>query len=32
MVYTDERDSTTRGLPDLNNRALVVKWAPFVRF
>ena len=32
VVYTDERDSTTRGLPDLNNRALVVKWAPFVRF
>lgn len=32
VVYTDERDSSTRGLPDLNNRAFVVKWAPFVRF
>ena len=32
VVYTDERDATARGLPDLNNRALVVKWAPLVRF
>jgi hypothetical protein len=32
VVYTDERDATAQGLPDLNNRALVVKWAPLVRF
>ena len=32
VVYTDERDTTAHGLPDLNNRALVVKWAPLVRF
>ena len=32
VVYTDERDATARGLPELNNRALVVKWAPLVRF
>ncbi len=32
VVYTDERDATTRGLPDMNNRAFVVKWAPLVRF
>jgi hypothetical protein len=32
VVYTDERDATTRGVPDLNNRAFVVKWAPLVRF
>jgi hypothetical protein len=32
IVYTDERDATARGLPALNNRALVVKWAPLVRF
>ncbi|MEQ1757543.1 MAG: DUF5916 domain-containing protein [Vicinamibacterales bacterium] len=32
LVYTDERDSKTTGLPDLNNRAFVVKWAPLVRF
>ena len=32
VVYTDERDATAHGVPDLNNRALVVKWAPLVRF
>jgi hypothetical protein len=32
VVYTDERDAAARGLPELNNRALVVKWAPLVRF
>jgi hypothetical protein len=32
VVYTDERDATVRGLPALNNRAFVVKWAPLVRF
>jgi hypothetical protein len=32
VVYTDERDATSRGFPDSNNRALVVKWAPLVRF
>jgi hypothetical protein len=32
VVYTDERDATGRGVPDLNNRALVVKWAPLARF
>jgi hypothetical protein len=25
VVYTDERDTLTRGLPDLKNRAFVVK-------
>jgi hypothetical protein len=25
VVYTDERDTVTRGFPDLKNRALVVK-------
>ncbi len=32
VVYTDERDATARGVPDLNNRAFVVKWAPLVSF
>ena len=32
VVYTDERDATVQGVPALNNRALVVKWAPLVRF
>jgi hypothetical protein len=32
VVYTDERDATARGVPDLNNRVLVVKWAPLIRF
>jgi len=32
VVYTDERNANTSGLPDLNNRAFVVKWAPLVRF
>jgi hypothetical protein len=32
VVYTDERDSTPRGYPDLLNRALVVKIAPLLRF
>ena len=32
IVYTDERDAMARGVPDTNNRALVVKWAPLVRF
>jgi len=32
VVYTDERDGMSRGLPDVNNRAFVVKWAPLVRF
>jgi hypothetical protein len=32
VVYTDERDAAARGLPEPNNRAFVVKWAPLVRF
>jgi hypothetical protein len=32
VVYTDERDATAQGVPELNNRAFVVKWAPLIRF
>ncbi len=32
VVYTDERDGATRWIPDLNNRAFVVKIAPLVWF
>ena len=32
VVYTDERDSTSRGFPGLNNRAFVVKIAPLLWF
>ncbi len=32
VVYTDERNAAASGLPDLNNRAFVVKWAPLIRF
>jgi hypothetical protein len=32
VVYTDERNSLTSGLPDLTNRAFVVKLAPLLQF
>ena len=32
IVYNDERDSLTRGLPDLKNRALIVKINRLFRF
>jgi uncharacterized protein DUF5916/cellulose/xylan binding protein with CBM9 domain len=32
IVYNDERDSLTRGLPDLKNRALIVKVNRLFRF
>jgi hypothetical protein len=32
LVYTDERDTTTPGYPDLKNRAFVVKINRLLRF
>jgi hypothetical protein len=32
LVYTDERDTTTPGYPDLKNRAFVVKVTRLFRF